>query len=486
MTPERWRKIESLLQAALERTPAERGAFLDEACGADDALRKEVESLLVSSDAAEDFLKSPVIEDAATLLGESNSASTIRPDIGHNIGPYSILYKLGAGGMGEVYLARDSRLGRNVALKLLHPDLVDSSQERMRFLREARLASGLDHPNICTIHEVGEASGRLFIAMQFVEGQTLKEVIGRRPLSLPSLLSISLQVADALSAAHSQGIVHRDIKPGNIMITGRGQAKVLDFGLAKVFERSDGDADRELTRTGVLLGTPSYMSPEQARGERTDHRSDIFSMGVVLYEMSTGCVPFKGRSHAETLNAVINQPHQHVTELNQEVPPQLAAVIDRALAKDRTSRYQSIHELVEGLRQSAESLGLGRIGESQGFAMPYIPLQESAAVTRLERLPQTKIVGASVLVILAMALVLFWWHPWARKAAPQLHQHLISTFPGSHRSASFSPDATRFAFVNAASDGVQQVWVKDLSQGDPSPDHFWSRSHLPTSLVSWW
>jgi serine/threonine protein kinase len=221
MTPERWQKIEGLLHDALGRTPAERGAFLDEACGADEAMRKEVESLLASSDEADEFLKSPVIEDAAALLGDSRQASTVGP----NIGPYTILSKLGAGGMGDVHLARDSRLARNVALKLLDPDLIDNSQQRTRFLREARLASALDHPNVCTIHEVGEASGRLFIAMQYVEGQTLKQVIDGRPLSLDRLLSIGLQVADALSTAHRQGIVHRDIKPGNIIITPVGKLK---------------------------------------------------------------------------------------------------------------------------------------------------------------------------------------------------------------------------------------------------------------------
>jgi len=376
MTQARWQKIESLLHAALERNLAERAAFLDEACAGDDAMRKEVESLLASSDKVDEFLKSPVIEDAAALLGDRSRTSTIGP----NIGPYRILSKLGAGGMGEVHLARDSRLARNVALKLLDPDLIDNSQQRMRFLREARLASALDHPNVCTIHEVGEASGRLFIAMQYVEGQTLKRVIDGRPLSLASLLSISLQVADALSAAHSQGIVHRDIKPGNIIITPRGQAKVLDFGLAKLFDRGEGDAGAELTRTGAVLGTPSYMSPEQARGERTDHRSDIFSFGVVLYEMATGCAPFKAKSQPETLNAVINQPHAPVTELNKEVPSGLAAIVDRALAKDAADRYQSMEEMIQDSREVARGAGFVGSAGLDGGSVPLVALPRRAAL----------------------------------------------------------------------------------------------------------
>jgi serine/threonine-protein kinase len=376
MTPERWQKIESLLHDALGRTPAERGAFLDEACAGDEPMRKEVESLLASSDEVDEFLKSPVIEDAAALLADTSRGSTI----GLNIGPYSILSKLGAGGMGEVHLARDSRLARNVALKLLDPDLINNSQQRMRFLREARLASALDHPNVCTIHEVGEASGRLFIAMQYVEGQTLKQVIGGRPLDLASLLSISLQVADALSAAHSQGIVHRDIKPGNIIITGRGQAKVLDFGLAKLFDTAVGDANAELTKTGAVLGTPNYMSPEQARGERTDHRGDIFSFGVVLYEMATGRAPFKAKSQPETLNAVINQPHAPVTDLNKEAPPGLAAIVDRALAKDAADRYQSMGEMIEDLRELARGAGLVGSADLDGGNVPLVPLPRRATL----------------------------------------------------------------------------------------------------------
>ena len=232
MKPERWRQIERILHAALEREPAERAALLDLECGGDPALRQEVESLIASAQPAQTFLKANALEDAG-FLETAKPASLVGSQVGH----YLIEKQIGSGGMGEVYLAKDIRLGRDVALKLLYPDLTGNRATRMRFLREARLASALDHPNICTIHEVAETAGHLFIAMQYVEGSNLRRVIKGRPLDLDSLLSIALQIADALSAAHSRGIIHRDIKPGNIIITPRGQVKVLDFGLAKLLEQ---------------------------------------------------------------------------------------------------------------------------------------------------------------------------------------------------------------------------------------------------------
>jgi serine/threonine protein kinase len=301
---ERNQQIDEVFQAALEREAGERAAFLEEACADDPALRREVEALLSSDERAQAFIESPALEIASKL----NAADWTMSVVGKSIGPYRIEAELGSGGTGDVYLAHDSRLGRKVAVKLLDPSMLGNSQSRLRFLREARLASILDHPNICTIYEVGESTGHLFIAMQYVEGQTLKRVINERPLTMDSLLSICLQVADALAAAHSRGIIHRDIKTGNIIITPQGQAKVLDFGLAKLLVPEEG-RDVDLTKTGMVMGTPSSMSPEQVRGERADHRSDIFSFGVVMYEMATGRMPFKGKTRTEVMNAVIMQPY---------------------------------------------------------------------------------------------------------------------------------------------------------------------------------
>src|SRR5262245_1211718 len=272
------------------------------------------------------------------------------------ISHYRLEQELGRGGMGRVYKALDLSLNRTVVLKLLDADLGREASSRNRFLREARLASALDHPNICTIHEIAEWEDQHFIAMQYLPGKTLKRVIGSRPVPLDTLLPISIQVADAIATAHARGIVHRDIKSSNIIITPRGQAVVLDFGLAKLLVEKDPTgplAETELTQRGVPLGTPSYMSPEQARLERVDHRSDIFSFGVVLYEMATGRLPFKGKSTIETMNSVIHDVQQPVNELNDKVPPQLAVVIDRALAKKQGDRYQSIKEMLEDLRQVA-------------------------------------------------------------------------------------------------------------------------------------
>jgi serine/threonine protein kinase/formylglycine-generating enzyme required for sulfatase activity/dienelactone hydrolase len=333
-TAEKYQKIKAVFQAILEVEPQNRAAFLEAACQNDAELRHEVERLLNHYDSG--FMEEPVIQNA------DFPAIVESLQLGQRIGRYEIIKRLGAGGMGEVYLAEDGHLNRKVALKMLAPHLVADAGSRARFLREARLASALDHPNICTIHEICESESYSFISMQYVEGKTLSEVISKQALALESLLSISLQVADALRTAHAQGIIHRDIKSGNILITARGQAKVLDFGLAKSLLPNGEAADVRLTQTGAISGTPAYMSPEQARGERVDYRSDIFSFGVVLYEMVTGRLPFKKKSQAETMNAIINEPHLSVTNVIKETPPELSAVIDKALAKEPEKRYQDI------------------------------------------------------------------------------------------------------------------------------------------------
>jgi serine/threonine protein kinase/Tfp pilus assembly protein PilF len=375
MTPERWKQIDELLEEALERPATERAAFLDWACAGDDELRGELESLLTSDRQAETFIESPPETMAAAVFTQEQP----KHRSGERIAHYEILEEIGSGGMGDVYLATDTGLGRKVALKFLPPSFTADTQLRARFLREAQLASSLDHPNVCTIHEVGQSSEHLFIAMQYVEGVALKKLIGSRPVKLDALLSISLQAADALSAAHELGIIHRDIKPGNIIVTPKGQAKVLDFGLAKLAgnrTRADVSAtESELTRTGVVVGTPSYMSPEQARGEHVDHRSDIFSLGAVIYEMATGKVPFTGKSQAETMNAVINEPHVPVAELNNEIPEELSTAIDRALSKDPAGRYQSMGEMLLSLRRAGRAAGLMDRNDSQDATIRYVPLE---------------------------------------------------------------------------------------------------------------
>ena len=241
-------------------------------------------------------------------------------------------------------------LGRTVALKLLPASLTADARLRARFLREARLASALDHPNICTIHDVGEADGQLFIAMQYVEGSTLKQLVASGPIELDRLLSIAAHVADAIAAAHRQGIVHRDVKSSNIVVTTRGKPVVLDFGLAKLMDGGLRASASMLTRSGTVLGTPAYMSPEQARGESADHRSDVFSLGVVIYEMATGRLPFERRSEAQTLTAIVHDPHVPAVEVNPSLPAALSAVVDRALAKAPDDRYQSMDAMRDDLK----------------------------------------------------------------------------------------------------------------------------------------
>jgi serine/threonine-protein kinase len=421
MTPERWRQIEHILQAALEREPAERAAFLERECAGDTGLRAEVESLLATQP-AQSFLEANAIEGAATLFEVTDNRDNSL--LGSRIGPYSIQKQLGAGGMGEVYLAQDVRLGRSVALKLPYPGLSGDSATRTRFLREARLASSLDHPNICTVYEVGEAEDRLFIAMQYVEGETLKQVIGGRPLVLDSLLSISLQVADALAAAHSQGIVHRDVKAGNIIVTPRGHAKVLDFGLAKLLERAEGETETHLTLTGAVMGTPASMSPEQARGERVDHRSDIFSFGVVLYEMATGRIPFSGRSKADMISALLNQAHTPAVELNREITTRLSAVIDCALAKETNARYQTMEEVIADLREVVGEVGgsdrLFSSSNPQRGVVPLVPGARPGLLGALGRQIQSR-AGAVLLAVIALlflGVALAIYYSYRPEAAP--------------------------------------------------------------------
>jgi serine/threonine-protein kinase len=300
------------------------------------------------------------------------------------ISHYRLEEELGQGGMGRVHKAYDTTLDRTVVLKLLAPELVAEDESRKRFLREARLASALDHPNICTIFEIAEVDSQYFIAMQYVPGKTLKKVIGGKPLDLDSLLSISLQVGDALASAHAKGIVHRDIKSSNIIITPRGQAKALDFGLAKLLtekERvtaTEASAD-ELTRVGSPLGTPNYMSPEQARGDRADHRSDIYSFGVVLYEMATGRLPFRGQTNVDTMHAVLHDSYKPAREINENLPSEFSSIIDKAMARRPGDRYQSMQQMLEDLHQLSLRLRLRARGVPDGITTPYVlPRRQSA------------------------------------------------------------------------------------------------------------
>ena len=406
MTPERHQRIGELFHVALGLAERERAAFLDRACEGDSELRREVESLVGAHQGVGGVIDRPALEVAAELLAHEGDGEVVG---GMVAGRYRVLSLLGTGGMGQVYLAEDAQLRRKVALKLLSPGFVGDTEPRARFLREARLASALDHPNVCTVHEVGEDGGRLFIAMQYVEGETLRDVIGGRPLALDLLLSIGLQVAGALAAAHARGIIHRDVKAGNIIVTPEGQAKVLDFGLAKLLDTAEREAETHLTMTGAVMGTPAAMSPEQARGEHVDQRSDIFSFGVVLYEMATGQIPFKGKSKAEVVSALLKDAHISPAELNKEVPARLSALIDRSLAKEPGERYQSMTELLAEMRRVvAEAGGLDHLfssgGARVGEVTPYVrpprrPSLPGGLGRVINRVPIVRAVPAPAVVI---------------------------------------------------------------------------------------
>lgn len=353
MQSERWRTCTDIFHAALERAPDERNSFLEEACGSDTGLRAQVEKLLKYHDEAGDFIASPAMAEAPELLADDPDAL-----IGQHLGDYRIDGILGIGGMGVVYLAFDQRLGRKVGLKLLPRAFVTDEAQLARLKLEARTASALNHPNIVTVHEIGQVQGTHYIAIEFIEGVTLRERITRGPVPPDEAIEIITQVASALCVAHRAGIVHRDIKPENIMIRPDGYVKVLDFGIAK---STLGDvaanataalsANHTRTRMGVVLGTMRYMSPEQARGEAVDARSDVWSLGVVLYEMLTGRAPFDGDNVDAVKNAIVANEPRSLTE--SSVPFALQDIIDRCLQKDPAQRFQSSEELLVELRAHA-------------------------------------------------------------------------------------------------------------------------------------
>ena len=374
MDSERWNQVDKLLESALERDAAERDAFLRHACVGDEPLEQEVRSLLAAHDRAGSFLGAPAIDRAARDLTEQRSGgddiqAAGDPLIGQRLSHYRIVEKLGAGGMGVVYKAEDSRLHRPVALKFVSEDLAADAETLSRFLREARTASSLNHPGICTIYDIGEQDGRSFITMEYLEGHTLKDRLAAGPFAFDTLLDVGTQIADALDAAHTAGVVHRDIKPANIFISPRGRVTILDFGLAKM--RAPLSLDAGFTTTvgtsqGLVLGTVAYMAPEQARGEPVDHRADIWSFGLVLYEMVKGTRPAAA------------------VQLRVEQSPQLERIIAKCLETDRALRYQHAADLRTDLqrlkRESDPAASVGRQPFGVARARWGLPVAAAAVI----------------------------------------------------------------------------------------------------------
>jgi serine/threonine protein kinase len=384
LTPERWQQVSRIFKSAISLDSEARAAYLKQQCLDDDSLRADVEKLLDSHRLAseDDFIGGLAAEAAAPLLIDDNDAGLTPPTLtkGQQFGSYVVLDSLGAGGMGEVYLARDTRLDRTVALKVLSSDISQDKRRMQRFRQEAKVASSLNQPNILTIFEFGEVDGLTFIATEYIDGDTLRHYLKGKPLKLGEVLDISIQVLAALDAAHEATIVHRDIKPENVMIRRRDRVvKVLDFGLAKLTEKKtstvQGDEQSEAvtqfkTAPGIIMGTPNYMSPEQAQAKTVDVRTDIWSTGVMIYEMAAGAIPFSGATTAHTIVQIIEKDPVPLTKLVQ-APDELERIVTKAMAKSPDERYQTAREMLIDVRSLRKRLDVE--AEIQRTSSPSTP-----------------------------------------------------------------------------------------------------------------
>ena len=452
MNPERWRRIKELYRTALARAEGERAAFLAEACAGDEeALKREVEWLLDQPASAAGFLDGPALAAAAPTVNDLSAPGLT----GRRLGVYELQAPLGAGGMGVVYRALDTKLNRPVAIKFLSDELADPAARR-RFQREAQTASSLNHPHILTVHDAGEFEGRQYLVTEFVDGGTLKDWAQGAQRGWRQTLELLTGVADGLATAHQAGILHRDIKPENILITKSGYAKLADFGLAKLHESATSDdATRTVTETrtrpGIIVGTVAYMSPEQASGQPLDARSDIFSFGVVLYEVLAGQRPFTGASYPDVLHAIIHRP---AGPLPEEVPLALRMVVEKALEKDPADRFQSMREMVVDLRRLVR----------QSAEAPPAP-----ATMRRYRRTRSWLAAAAAFVLLVAAGALF-VSRFRQPAEPAGSQYTqLTNFADSATSPALSPDGRMLAFIRGEStfSGPGQIYVKLLPDGEP-------------------
>ena len=448
MTPERWLRIEQLFYAALELPPEDRSAFLTHHCGDDHLLLQQIKELLASDNQSTNFLSK-----IATARGEeSEPLATTVHEGAKQISHYRIISKLGAGGMGEVWLAEDQRLDRRVALKILPRRMMENPELLQRFQREARAASALNHPNIITIHEIGLIGQTHFIATEFIEGVTLRERLRQGQLSLAEVLNISVQLVSAMQAAHKAGIVHRDLKPENIMIRPDGLVKVLDFGLARVTPTKDpvkpDEAHHHSTAQGTLIGTPRYMAPEQARGIRVDHRADIFSLGVVIYEMISGRPPFRGETLADQIAAILERQAEPLVNSRPDISPQLERIVFRAMAKDPDQRYQSMDLLLNDLKL---------LPSDQVMAKGVSKASLIAAIRQgMARVPfRNRYAWMALIMIVALAVVYLgfgsrrgWW-PFAQPIPPPLAEALPWYEIGTQAMRDGSHDQAREYFEQA-------------------------------------
>ncbi|MBP6004999.1 MAG: serine/threonine-protein kinase [Pyrinomonadaceae bacterium] len=461
-----WHIVKDVFYTALNRSAEERADFLRSACGENNALRSEVEFLLESYESG--FLESPILADA------SASALADKPlfEQGQQFSHYQILRLIGRGGMGEVYLADDLALDRLCAIKVIHRDSGFGEQAADRLIREARSAAKLDHPNICSVYEVGEVEGEPYIAMQYVEGEMLDSIIARDPIELMDAVSYTRQIAAALSKSHSWGIVHRDIKPSNIIVDANGQVKVLDFGLAKATHVDASDIN--LSTVGLIAGTVTYMSPEHARGQEINGQTDVWSLGVVFFQLLTGRLPFRGENKADLISSILNDD----VDLPSELPAEINYILGRALEKDREKRYPSIEEFESDLNEFAES---GSVKRSLGYNFPdrsrttgstSLPIAQSTGI-----FSRYTLMAALLFIVFGSGFGLWWYRaanaprqPFSSAAAENL---LIKTIYDLKRDVSgviyglqFSPDGTKIAFSQSGSSG-HAIYVKSIDGGEP-------------------
>jgi Serine/threonine protein kinase len=467
MTPDRWQQVDKIFQAAIELGPDERTDFLNETCGTDEELRREVESLISSDSERLSLFDAPAFETAVGLF------ATDQPELkeGQVLGNYKIISLLGVGGMGEVYLAEDSELGRRIAIKLLPAEFTKDKERLRRFRQEARAASALNHPNILTIHQIRQIEGRHFMATEFVDGETLRQRLKRSPLNLSETLEIATQIASALSAAHKAGIVHRDIKPENIMLRPDGYVKVLDFGLAKLteqYEQTRGDvsvAERVDVSSGLVMGTVKYMSPEQAQGLQVDQRSDIFSFGVVLYEMITGEAPFKGENSNQLVGAILKKTHSPLID----VPVEIQNLINKVLNKKPEERYQTSDELLTALKVIRGEVAnvIGSDVAPQSGSRSTAATSGTTATTTVSTIEyvvsgiKRHKTGASLVLASLVVVVLgaTFGLNFRNRARPLANQMRIEPVPGTETAGNvaLSPDGKFIAFSATGSLFVREV-----------------------------
>ncbi len=484
MKPEHWQRLDQLFHAALERTPEERAAFLDEACAGDESLRKQVEALVAAHEEAGSFIESPAMEVEARGVAADQGSAEEELAIGKTVSHYRIIAPLGIGGMGQVYLAQDMTLGRKVALKLLPSEFTRNTDRVRRFQQEARAASSLNHPNIITIHEIGQAEDRHFIATEYIDGLTLREYL-REPQSrdqLSEALNITMQVADALAAAHAKGIVHRDIKPENIMLVRDSHlmqkesfVKVLDFGIAKLTELQttgrEGDATTKVllnTHEGSVIGTASYMSPEQARGESVDARTDIWSLGVVLYEMLTNDMPFGGNTTQDVIASILKE---EAPPISIDVPDRLRWIVEKALRKEREERYQTAREMFSDLRDLHQQRG--STIDDRAAVTGQAAARRTSRVDHL--LSEVKSHRAAAVIVLmaflfAVAGIAFGLYKFIGQRRPgvkptaafQTMKITRLTSTGKATSAAISPDG-RYVVHVVNESGQQSLWMRQAA-----------------------